>query len=317
MIRVAASCLLALILPASSLAQTEPYGRVVDVDGRVSLFPAGSGQRLLPTPNYPIGPGVQVQSGNGRIEIDFGPGATLWIAPNSEVRIGTDTEPREIAIKKGRVALETWSDERGGLRLATQFGDIAPQTRSMLEIALVNDTAILDIDSGVVEVTAAGTALLAPAPGRMVLRHGAPHLAAAAEERLRDDFEAWIVTRHEKRRLDQPSSLWDSYARELMAAGEFRSCAWGDLCWIPALTDFVPGKNGQWLDVKDGRFWIPAEAWGWAPSHYGQWRHDERGWVWLPDDRFRIAPITDGKEIPRSASRHPLAASIHGVEASP
>ncbi|MBS1150283.1 MAG: hypothetical protein H6Q89_1981, partial [Myxococcaceae bacterium] len=52
--------------------------------------------------------------------------------------------------------------------------------------------------------------------------------------------------------------------------------------FVPSQVDYVPYRDGYWVDAEYGMTWVSNEPFGWAVCHYGRWIHTDR-WAWVPD----------------------------------
>ncbi|MFO0750201.1 MAG: DUF6600 domain-containing protein [Myxococcota bacterium] len=51
--------------------------------------------------------------------------------------------------------------------------------------------------------------------------------------------------------------------------------------WTPSDADYVPYRDGSWVDTDAGPTWVAEEPYGWAVTHYGRWLYRDR-WYWVP-----------------------------------
>lgn len=52
--------------------------------------------------------------------------------------------------------------------------------------------------------------------------------------------------------------------------------------WSPSDVEYVPYRDGYWVDTDAGPVWFGEEPYGWATAHYGRWFWRDR-WYWVPD----------------------------------
>ena len=300
-----------LVLTAVAAQASEPYGRVRFADGNPSLFYPGTSDRVRAAPNLPVVAGTKVKTEKGRLEIDFGVGATLRLGPGTTawVRRIPGKTGMKLDMRRGRAELEIWGEAGTSMIVKTDFGSISPETQGVLAVSGMSANAILDVRDGSAMVLSGSRGTLVTAPGRLILRRGtpqyAPPAAAPNRGRLRDDFTSWAATRREARqaRHASPASLWESYHRELAEAGTFVRCPWTTVCWKPAEAGFTPLATGAWIRAGRAEVWVPSRPWGWATSHYGSWRRLAGSWIWVPDDSFGPGPRV---ELNRRPDRNPL-----------
>jgi len=150
--------------------------------------------------------------------------------------------------------------------------------------------------------------------GRMIKKSGEltiskDHKAVEGEYEDYADFESWNMNMNENfEELHTGKNFIPAPVQKMspavIAFAQRYSITYGEWIWNSLygyvwrpyfnsnflLGAWQPYYYGQWREINDELFWVPAESWGWAPYHLGFWFWDEElGWLWRPGSTFAPA----------------------------
>ena len=274
--------------------------RLSEVDGTVSLQPAGLQDWTAATPNRPLTAGDRLWSDqDARAELDLGDGV---------VRLGSNTGFAFFALDDTTAQMQL----TGG-SLIVRVRDLQPN--EIYEIDTPNLAVSLqqpgeyrvDVsergDATAVQV-ADGAALVAGGGQQMMIgtRQGGTfsgtdaltytNSGLAAE----DGLDVWSGTRDEA--LDASTSA-QYVAPDVPGTADLdNNGSWQQLpdygwVWTPAVVvaGWAPYRFGRWLWVSPwGWTWVDDAPWGYAPFHYGRWIGCRNTWCWVPGPR-QLRPV--------------------------
>jgi len=289
---------LAALLPGLASAQDAyRHGRVVYVEGNVTIQQGPESAAEEAVPNLPFLPGDRVWTDrDGRGEFQFADGSLLRIDRRTKVAYAAREERRG----EDRIVLGLWS---GNLIVRQRDG----RERSDISIEAPGGLYVDLLGAGIYRVgLEAGETRIAVYEGeaavegdrRVRVRAGEQIWARGAEiddraetvdRRDLDDFASWDGDRQGSQAWARERSeyLPDEvavYAPELEEHGAWYYEVEVGHVWRPYVSgSWQPYSNGRWVWTSYGWTWVPNENWGWAVSHYGRWGHSARlGWYWIP-----------------------------------
>jgi hypothetical protein len=287
--------------PSAPPAQSDPpsrVGRLSDVEGSVSLQPAGLTQWIAAPTNQPLTLGDALWSDAGsRAELDLG-SATVRMDQNSSV------------------SLSDLTDRSVQLQLSSGSADIIVRSLDAASVFEIDGpdaaAALLQPGEYRVSVDSSGATSVSIRNGRaQVALDGAPDMSLATGQRgvfgangayaimpvaAPDDFDRWSQQRETAWLNAQASSQYVSSDvvgyEDLSQYGDWEAQPDYGETWFPAqlADDWAPYSDGNWVWVGPwGWTWVDRAAWGFAPFHYGRWAYIGRRWGWVPGPPNRHA----------------------------
>ena len=241
--------------------------------------------------NYPMTVGDRLWTASGsRAELQL-PGATLYLAPESELgALDLTREARQVSLTLGTVTVRLHRLGREELfELATPNVSVTFESPGVYRVDV-------DEDGNTRVSVSGGRASAAAAGGQVALRAGdqirvwgldRPDYDVVGLVRS-DSWDRWVESRARRYRSLRPVSYVhpDVYgAEDLDAYGSWQNVPEYGAVWFPsvATSGWEPYRAGRWV-WRDpwGWTWVSSEPWGWAPYHYGRWALVRGRWCWVP-----------------------------------
>ena len=321
--------LLFVLLAIASLVTVSPlradeksysYARIVRlslVSGDVQIARSASGDWETAVANMPIQQGFAIGTNNGRAEVEFESGATLWIAENSvvqftELALSDGGRINKLTLSQGTASLDAHVRQADIFEISTPNFSVSIPKHAKLRVEASHDagsvnvfdgSAAVDSASGTQDVGNGQTFSIGGMAANAVLK-GNPSAAATSPNPKRDSWDDWVNSRDAA--IASNSSQTAQYANspvdygysDLSSYGSWLSCPGYGFGWQPfGMSDgFTPFYNGYW-DMYQGLgwTWVSYEPWGWMPYHFGGWNYANGcgGWTWFPGDYgfFSPAPV--------------------------
>ena len=302
--------LLAALSPAARATEYS-YARIVRlsfVSGDVQINRGGHSNWEQAVANMPIEQGFTIGTNDGRAEVEFEDGATIWIAENTLVQF------TELALSEGgRISHLTMA--RGtltafaGIKSADSFTITAGQVqasvtkRGMFRLDAFHDGASISVLSGSVQANSPGGAKLIPQGQTYAFNTRNASAVALRQNPKSDSWDRWVNGREH---LGQAGSVQAAYfANSPFAYGMGDLAAYGNWNYFPGYGyGWQPmGMGNCWAPFMDGMWdfypglgwtWVSFEPWGWVPYHFGNWNYSPAyGWMWMPGslDSWNPAPV--------------------------
>jgi hypothetical protein len=294
------SLLLALCaaLSVARADDADPPGRaarLADVEGAVSLQPAGVQDWIAATLNRPLGTGDRLWSDqSSRAELDLG---TAGVRLGSNTGFGflnLDDRSAQMQLSAGALIVSVRELQPGeSYEVDTPNVALALQQPGVYRVE-VNDqgtaTAVAVSEgsaqaAGGGQTVAIGAQQVATFTGTDTLAWNSTTLGAP------DDFDDWSAER--ERELAQSASA--AYVandvpgtQDLDNYGHWEQAPEYGPVWVPTavVVGWVPYRYGHWLWVTPyGWTWVDDARWGYAPFHYGRWVVWNNTWSWVPPPR--------------------------------
>ncbi|GAC1312515.1 MAG: FecR domain-containing protein [Vulcanimicrobiaceae bacterium] len=273
---------------SASRATTAPgVARLSLIRGTVEIRRADAVERIRATTNVPLVSGDRLTTRDGaRAEVEFGYGAALRVAPDTEVGfVAVERERERVGLSVGTVEF------RGGRNAARIEIETSQATiRSsdgLVRVAVARDGATtVTTRDGFADVVTAGTSERVGPGAALAITNGGPaRVIVAAGD---DAFDRW---NDERDRTQSVASTDDMPGDAIAGTGDLRTYGrWIDDARYGRV--WSPYERAGWAPFHDGRFvwepyygwtWVATEPWGWAPYHYGNWFYAANaGWCWYP-----------------------------------
>ncbi len=288
---------------AAPADEVDPPGRAArlsDVEGSVSLEPAGTQDWTAAALNLPLTTGDRVWTDrNSRAELDLGAavirlGSTTGFAFLS---LGDATAQMQltggtlIVRVRDMAADQVYEIDTPNLALSLQQpGDyrVEVSERGDVTVVKVNDGAAQAVGGG--QTVAIGEQQQVVFSGTTQLTYSAGNLGAP------DELDGWSAAR-EQQVEDAASAEYVPSdvpgTQDLDNNGTWQEIPEYGYVWTPTtvVAGWVPYGRGRWVWVTPwGWTWVDAAAWGYAPFHYGRWVPCTNRWCWVPGPR-RLRPV--------------------------
>jgi len=273
--------------------------------------------------NFPLVPGDIIRTPEGRrCEIQLDTGTIIRLNFATELKIETimakslSTKKRisNLILNKGEIYIQYKRYNRPEIfQIVTPCAAIKMKHRT---VALINarEEGETDIQLRFGQVYVLYGPDEQSLEGRTIKKSGEliiskDHEAIEGKYEIDEDFESWNTNINQNfEELHQGKTFIPAPVQKMSPAiinfaqrystlyGEW---TWNSLygyVWRPYFNNYYAAGNwqpfyyGQWRELNDQLFWVPEEAWGWAPYHLGFWFWDEElGWLWRPGSTFAPA----------------------------
>jgi len=301
--------LLAALSPAAHGADYS-YARIVRlsyVSGDVQLNRGGHSNWEPAVANMPIEQGFTIGTNDGRAEVEFEDGATIWIAENTLVQfteLGLSDGGRisHLSMAQGTVTAFASLKSADSFTITAGKVQASASTHAQFRMDVFHDGASISVTSGSIMAESPAGLKMVPHGQTYAFNVKAPDVALRQNPKP-DSWDHWVSGREH---VGQAGSAQAGY----FANSPF-TYGWGDLsaygnwnyfpgfgygwqpmgmgnCWMPfmdGMWDFYPGL---------GWTWVSSEPWGWLPYHFGNWNYSPAyGWMWMPGDMtsWNPAPV--------------------------
>jgi|SRR5579862_1789225 len=295
--RLLAVLLAACLRTAAAADDADPPARAArlsDVEGPVSLEPAGVAEWTAATLNRPLTRGDRLWADqNARAELDVGNAAVRLGAHTGFAFVELDDSVAQMQLTGG-VLIVRVRDLAANQAYEIDTPNLAVSLQQngeyRLEVNAGGDVTTVKIADGAAQALGGGL-WLAIGAGQDVTFSGTSTLTYSANTLgPADELDAWSEAR------DQDASSAAPYlpsdlpgAADLAANGSWQqSPDYGEV-WLPTtlVAGWVPYRFGRWLWVTPwGWTWVDDAPWGYAPFHYGRWVHWRDSWCWVPGSRL-------------------------------
>src|SRR6266853_981815 len=301
--RLAVLALLALFaLGAAWAEEGDPPGQVArlsDIEGSVSLQPAGVQEWTAATVNRPLTTGDKLWTDQGsRAELDIGAAAIRLGATTGFSFLNLDDNTTQMQVTAGTLIVhvrdlqgQTYEVDTPNIALSLQ----QPGTYRV-EVNDAGDTTVVKVSEGQAQAAGGGQSVAIGAQ-QSVRFTGTDTLSSqSASLGAPDDLDGWSAGR-ERQLQDSPSRQYvaDDVAgtQDLDTNGRWEETPDYGYVWAPTVvvTGWAPYRFGQWVWIAPwGWTWVDDAPWGYAPFHYGRWVQWNSAWCWVPGPR-RLRPV--------------------------
>ncbi len=283
-------------------AQNPPVrvARLAQVQGQVSIEPAGVDQWTAATDNYPMSSGDRLYAGeDARAELQFEQTAVrVWHLTDLTITNLTDTIT-QLGLTQGSLHVRSFGltpgntleiDTPNGAITVVQPGDVR------IDCYLGEGGTLVTVNSGAVDLSGPGLSQSLGAGQSIRLTNANPIQAVMQRFPGEDPFDAWSANRDREmlasqtRRYVDPSTVGSADLDQYGSWG--LSSDYGPV-WYPnaVAPGWVPYSMGRWVWVSPwGWTWVDASPWGFAPFHYGRWVFLASRWGWIPGP-VNVVPV--------------------------
>jgi hypothetical protein len=297
-------CVLALLacaaLGAARADDADPPARVArlsDVEGSVSLQPAGAQEWTAATLNRPITTGDQLWSDHdSRAELDTGAAVIRLGESTGFSFLNLDDRSAQMQLATGTLIVRV-RDMQSGESYEIDTPNMALSLQQAGEYRVEVDPAgsatVVKVSEGAALADAGGQTVAIGAQ-QTVSFTGTEADAAATESASlgpADDLDNWSSAR-EREVEDSPSEEYVANdtpgAQDLDNNGQWEQTPEYGYVWVPSAVavGWAPYRFGHWVWVAPwGWTWVDDAPWGYAPFHYGRWVPCTNTWCWVPGPR--------------------------------
>jgi hypothetical protein len=290
-----------LLCAACGIAQADegdPPGRAArlsDLQGSVSMQPAGVTEWAAATLNRPLTTGDKVWSDrDSRVELDIG-AAAMRLGPNTGFSfLNLDDYTAQMQLSEGILIVRVRELQPGQIYevdtpnlavLLQQPGEYR------MEVNEAGDYTVVKVSEGAAQASGGGQTIAIGAQ-QAVSFSGTDTLAyQSATLGAPDDLDSWSATR--ERQLEDSTSrayVADDVAgtQDLDNNGTWMNTPEYGYVWAPTVVvvGWAPYRFGHWVWITPwGWSWVDDARWGYVPSHYGRWARYNSNWCWVPGPR--------------------------------
>ena len=311
----------ASLIAASPLRADEKsysYARIVRlsfVSGDVQIARSPSSDWEMAVANMPIQQGFAIGTNNGRAEVEFESGATLWIAENSvvqftELALSDGGRINKLTLSQGTASLDAHVRQGDTFQISAPDFSVSIPKRAKLRIEASHDGGSVNVFDGSASVdSASGSQDVANGQtfsmgGPNTSANANPSVSAIKPNPRHDSWDEWVngrdaaLSSNSTQTAQYTNSPVDYGMSDLSSYGSWLSCPGYGFGWQPfgMAAGFTPFYNGYW-DMYQGLgwTWVSFEPWGWMPYHFGGWNYASGcgGWTWFPGSYgfFSPAPV--------------------------
>ena len=285
-----------------SASQDPPsrVARLTQIQGDVSIQPAGVQDWTQATENYPMTTGDRMYvDQNGRAELQMEQTVVhIWHYTDLSITDLTDTFT-QLGLSQGSLHVRTFElnaghdvevDTPNGAITVMQPGDVR------IDCYIGDGGTVVTVNSGEVQVTGPGlTQSLASGQSARLMGTN-PITLTSLTMPGKDPFDIWSQERDrqllssDSRQHVNPNTVG---SEDLTQYGTWTDTPGYGQVWYPTSVPagWVPYSTGSWTWVSPwGWTWVDAYPWGFAPFHYGRWAYYGNRWGWVPGP-LGVAPI--------------------------
>ena len=286
------------VAPAQDADPPSRAARLSDVEGSVSLQPAGVQDWTAAPLNRPLTVGDKLWADrDARAEVDLGAAVIRIGSTTGFSFLNLDDRTAQLQVTAGTLIVRV-RDMQAGDVYEVDTPNVALTLQQggeyRVEVNDAGDTTLVKVSEGSAQASSAGQAFT------LTTQQALTFVADAAPQPVSlgapDELDAWSAGR-ERALEDSPSRAYvaDDVAgtADLDANGSWQSTPEYGYVWTPTTVaaGWVPYRFGHWVWVIPwGWTWVDDAPWGFAPFHYGRWVMWNSAWCWVPGPR-RVRPV--------------------------
>jgi hypothetical protein len=290
-------------LGASRADEADPPGRVArlsDVEGSVSLQPAGVQEWTAATLNRPLTTGDRLWADqDSRAELDMGDAAIRLGNTTGFSFLNLDDNTTQMQVTAGTLLVhvrniqpnQSYEIDTPNVALSLQQpGDYR------VEVSDAGDTSIVKVSAGQAQATGGGQSLAIGAQQMVTFAGTSTVSYASTTLGAPDELDSWSAGR-ERQRQDSASRQYVAEdvpgTADLDSNGRWEETPDYGYVWAPNVVaaGWAPYRFGQWAWIAPwGWTWVDDAPWGYAPFHYGRWIVWNSAWCWVPGPRY-VRPV--------------------------
>jgi hypothetical protein len=289
--------------PGQGQTSQDPPSRVArltQIQGNVSIQPAGVRDWTQATANYPMTTGDRMYvDKDSRAELQMEQTVVhIWQYTDLSVTSLTDTFT-QLGLSQGSLHVRTFELNQGhDVEVDTPNGAITVVQPGDFRIDCYTGDGgtVVTVNSGEIDVTGPGLSQSLAAGQSARLMGSNPITLTALSLPGRDPFDVWSQQRDRQllssntRQYVNPNTVGSD---DLDQYGTWTDTPGYGSVWYPAAVPagWVPYSTGSWVWVSPwGWTWVDTYPWGFAPYHYGRWAYYGNRWGWVPGP-VAVTPI--------------------------
>jgi FecR protein len=297
--------LLACVAHGAAYADdTDPPGRVArlsDVEGSVSLQPAGVQDWTAATLNRPLTTGDRLWSDqNSRAELDIG-AAVIRLGNNTGFGfLNLDDRNAQIQLATGTLIVRV-RDTQSGDNYEVDTPNVALSLQQpgeyRVEVNDRGDATVVKVSEGAAVALGGGQSVAISAQEVLTVTGTSTLAYDSAPLGAPDDLDNWSSAR-ERQMKDSVSGQYVANdvpgTQDLDDNGQWQQTPEYGYVWMPTtvVAGWVPYRFGHWMWISPwGWTWVDDAPWGYAPFHYGRWVQWNNSWAWVPGPRRMSPPV--------------------------
>jgi hypothetical protein len=270
--------------------------RVSDVEGSVSLQPAGVQDWTVATINRPLSTGDRLWSDAGsRAELDAGDVVVRLGAGTAFAWLNLSDAVAQMQLTSGTLIVRVRAiqpDQIYEIDTPNLAVSLQGPGAYRVEVAPSGDATVVKVEDGAALV-AGGGQTVSIAAQQQVTFNGSNSLSDdVASLAAPDELDGWSASRDQQSE-DSASSEYVANnvpgTQDLDNSGTWQQTPEYGYVWVPTaiVAGWAPYRFGHWVWVSPwGWTWVDAANWGYAPFHYGRWVQCSSGsWCWVPGPR--------------------------------
>jgi len=269
--------------------------RVSDLEGAVSLQPAGFSDWIAASLNRPLTTGDRVWADqDARAELDIGDAVIRLGSGTGFAFLNLDDSLAQMQLTAGTMIVrvrDVQANQVYEVDTPNVAVSLAEPGEYRVEVNERGDTTVVKVGDGAAQA-AGGGATISIGTQQQVTFTGTTTLAYDSEALAPPDaFDSWSAAREQQ--VDDSASA--GYvapavpgAQDLDNSGRWQDTPDYGYVWTPTAVavGWVPYRFGHWVWITPwGWTWVDAAAWGYAPFHYGRWVQWNNVWAWVPAPR--------------------------------
>ncbi len=253
--------------------------------------------------NLPIHQGDAVATDNGRAQVEFESGTSVYLAENTvlefyDLSLDDGSFTTRLILRQGSASFSV-RPSRGDYFSVTG-GDFSVEAneKSYFRVNNYDDGSDVQVFRGHLSVLSKDKTTPVGKGQSLSMRAADPNSASVESASNTDEFDQWVSGKIESGEAAlnasrQYSGVYDytSGFGDLYTFGGWYPIDGFGYCWRPYGVSFGwnPFQMGRWyFDPAFGGWgFIGGQPWGWLPYHYGSWIfHPGLGWVWTSTGAF-------------------------------
>ena len=273
----------------------DPPGRVArlsDVEGAVSLEPAGMQEWTAATLNRPLTTGDRLWADHdSRAELDLGDAVIRLGSLTAFTFLNLDDTSAQLQLTAGTLLVRVRElspnqvyeiDTPNVALLLEQPGAYRVEVSQSGDATLVKVSEGAAQATGITQSVGIGAAQQATFTGAASLSYDSASLGPA------DGLDDWAASRDGQfENSTSAEYVADDIpgTQDLDDNGRWQDTPEYGYAWVPTaiVVGWVPYRFGHWVWITPwGWTWVDQAAWGYAPFHYGRWVQWHNSWCWVP-----------------------------------
>ena len=292
---------LAVLACMSAVARADdgdPPGRLArlsDVEGAVSLEPAGLQEWTAAPANRPLTTGDRLWADqSSRAELDLGDAAVRIGSRTGVAFLNLDENTAQIQLTAGSLIVrirDMWANQLYEIDTPNVAVTLQQPGEYRVDVSDAGDATVVKVVDGAAQATGGGQTIAIGMQQQLTISGTGTLSYQSATLGPPDDLDGWSAARER--------ALEDSQSAEYVADdvpgtqdldnnGQWQQTPEYGYVWMPTtvVMGWVPYRYGRWTWVSPwGWTWIDDARWGYAPFHYGRWVQWRNTWCWVPAPR--------------------------------